>query len=271
MMTHSMHQASLKAALPREARPNRRERRRAETRERIIRAALDLFSERGVMATTVEDITNAADVGKGTFFNYFPSKEDILAHLCQLQMGKIKEFIAKSIGSSQSMDRLLYELAVMLVDEFGRSPALLQSILSSLFSSESARQSMAEDFVEDRKVLAELMAARQACGELRDDFSAIDLALQFQRALFGATVLWSLDPQKPLPDHLKEMADILWSGMRARTTIPEGCKGGQASLGPDVSVHGDKCKALELRWGRHGGGDESPHPSSPGAEPPQAR
>ncbi len=66
-------------------RPNRRERRCAETRERIINAALELFSERGVAATTVEDITNAADVGKGTFFNYFPSKEHILAHLCQTQ------------------------------------------------------------------------------------------------------------------------------------------------------------------------------------------
>jgi len=233
MMTLSMHQASPKGASPRKARPNRRERRRAETRDRIIRAALDLFSERGVIATTVEDITNAADVGKGTFFNYFPSKEDILAHLCQLQMGKIREFVAKAIGSSQSMDALLFELAVMLVDEFGRSPALLQSILASLFSSESARQSMAEDFVEDRKVLAELMEARQARGELRDDFTPDELALQFQRALFGATVLWSLDPEKPLPEHLKQMADILWSGIKARTTIRKGYQGGQASPGPD--------------------------------------
>ncbi|HLJ42079.1 MAG TPA: TetR family transcriptional regulator, partial [Candidatus Acidoferrales bacterium] len=56
------------------ARGGRRERRRTETRERIFRAALDLFAERGFMETTVEDITEAADVGKGTFFNYFPTK-----------------------------------------------------------------------------------------------------------------------------------------------------------------------------------------------------
>jgi len=41
--------------------------------------------------------------------------------------------------------------------------------------------------------------------------------------------------------------------------------------GQIVSVHRDKSKALELRWGWHGGGDASPPPSSPGAEPPQAR
>src|SRR5579862_9724680 len=62
------------------ARPaGRRERRRLETRERIYRAALELFAERGFMETTVEDITEAADVGKGTFFNYFPTKEHVLA------------------------------------------------------------------------------------------------------------------------------------------------------------------------------------------------
>src|ERR1700691_1261729 len=58
---------------------NRRERRRVETRERIYRAALRIFAQRGYLDTTVEDITEAADVGKGTFFNYFPTKEHVLA------------------------------------------------------------------------------------------------------------------------------------------------------------------------------------------------
>jgi hypothetical protein len=57
---------------------DRRQRRSAETRERLFHAAVRLFAEKGFAETTVEDITNAADVGKGTFFNYFPSKEHIL-------------------------------------------------------------------------------------------------------------------------------------------------------------------------------------------------
>src|SRR5580693_10353529 len=57
----------------------RRERHRAQTRDRLYRAAMDLFAQRGFLETTVEDITEAADVGKGTFFNYFPTKEHVLA------------------------------------------------------------------------------------------------------------------------------------------------------------------------------------------------
>jgi AcrR family transcriptional regulator len=216
-MNTSLNQINPEIALKCEKAPNRRERRRAETRERIIRSALRLFSERGVTATTVEDITNAADVGKGTFFNYFPSKEHILAHLCQLQMGKIREFVAQAMHSGETMDRVLYKLALIITEEFAHSPDLVRSILAPFFSTESARDQIADDLEQDREILAELMAARQQLGEIRADIVPMDLALQAQRALFGTTILWSLEPSKPLPDCLKEMSNVLWSGIRAPT------------------------------------------------------
>src|SRR5438045_84507 len=67
---------------------DRRQRRSAEIRERLFRAALQLFAQKGFLETTVEDITEAADVGKGTFFNYFPSKDHILLAFGEMQLGK---------------------------------------------------------------------------------------------------------------------------------------------------------------------------------------
>lgn len=60
---------------------SRVERRMAATRERLVSAALALFAERGIYDTTVEDITDAADVGKGTFYQHFPSKTAVIGHL----------------------------------------------------------------------------------------------------------------------------------------------------------------------------------------------
>src|SRR6478752_7646129 len=55
-----------------------RERKKLRTRETIVAAALQLFSERGYQQTTVADIAEAAEVSKGTLFAYFRSKEDIV-------------------------------------------------------------------------------------------------------------------------------------------------------------------------------------------------
>src|SRR5712692_8196525 len=83
--------------------PGRRQRRSAEIREKLFRAALQLFAEKGFAETTVEDITNAADVGKGTFFNYFPSKEHILIAFSEMQLAKLQTVVDSFRQSKEPM------------------------------------------------------------------------------------------------------------------------------------------------------------------------
>src|SRR5215467_2176472 len=85
------------------SKPSRRERRSAELRERLFRAALQLFASKGYAETTVEDITEAADVGKGTFFNYFPSKERLLIAFGEMQLARLEAVVGDAERSDQPM------------------------------------------------------------------------------------------------------------------------------------------------------------------------
>src|SRR6266581_2452736 len=54
---------------------------KSATRQRILQAARRLFADNGFDSTTTRDIAIAAQIATGTLFNYFPTKEDVLASL----------------------------------------------------------------------------------------------------------------------------------------------------------------------------------------------
>ena len=61
-----------------EARAAAAENRKAQTRERLLDAAILVIGEKGFDASSVEDFVAAANVSRGTFYNYFPTMEDLL-------------------------------------------------------------------------------------------------------------------------------------------------------------------------------------------------
>src|SRR5207342_720793 len=114
----------------------RRERRSADIRERLFRSALELFAQKGFAETTVEDITESADVGKGTFFNYFPSKEHVLGALAEIQISKLNEGLAAAKTGKKTYDVLL-DLSLVMPRLPGRSRLLTRSLMSGLAGSET--------------------------------------------------------------------------------------------------------------------------------------
>ncbi len=67
----------------------RKERRRLEVRGRILEASRELFGELGYRDTRVVEICERADVAKKTFFNHFPSKQDVLKELAQAVIDEV--------------------------------------------------------------------------------------------------------------------------------------------------------------------------------------
>lgn len=73
-------------------------------RERIVLAALDLFSEQGYDVTTVAAIVERAGVTRSTFFRYFPDKRDVLAAGQETMSALLAEGIAGSPAGATPLE-----------------------------------------------------------------------------------------------------------------------------------------------------------------------
>jgi AcrR family transcriptional regulator len=188
----------------------RRQRRAAETRIKLFRCALQLFAERGFSNVTVEDITEAADVGKGTFFNYFETKDHVLGVMVEIQLGKVGHAAELAAQGKQTIHSVLHRLALGLAEEPGRSPGLARAVISSFLASESVRAIIERKMREGREAIAAVVAAGQGRGEIDSRLDRGQVALQLQQTMMGTVLLWSLRGEPALKRLIEDSFQHFW-------------------------------------------------------------
>jgi len=198
---------------------DRRTRRSAETRERLFHAAMRMFAEKGFAEATVEDITNAADVGKGTFFNYFPSKEHILIAFSDMQLGKLERFVEVARNGKGPMRAFFRTMSQQMTSEPAKKPDVMRALLQANLSSVSVRELMRERNTRGERLLAEIVQIGQERGEFRRDVSALEMARVFRQMTFGTILLWSVYGDDSLAERIDRAIDILWTGFVPREDV----------------------------------------------------
>ena len=163
----------------------RRERKKEETRRRITLAALELFHEKGFEATTVDEITERADVAKGTFFNYFPRKESVLQALSEEWMEGAEEHAAHHGRTAGERILAVFGGAA---EAYGRDRALARMLVRVSMERmvcpepDTARSGL-------YRMVVEAIRDGQARGEFRRDL-APDSVFGVMASVFMGTLLW---------------------------------------------------------------------------------
>jgi AcrR family transcriptional regulator len=168
------------------------------TRERIIEVALRLFRERGWEATTTRDIAREAEIATGTLFNYFGSKEAILAQLAGEALAK-----ARIIFTKQDIAADLEEELFALVAAELRQLKPLRKLMIGLFETVLCPLAAAggdragESLRLPHLVLVGGIARKHGAPELSP------LALQMYWALYsGVLAFWASDKSPKQEDTL---------------------------------------------------------------------
>ncbi|TYC84598.1 TetR/AcrR family transcriptional regulator [Acetobacterium wieringae] len=81
---------------------SRRDRKKRQVLTTLVDVTMKLFMEKGFSETTIAEIASAADIGTGTFYNYFHSKEDVLRYVLTKNLDETKDSLEELIRSSMS-------------------------------------------------------------------------------------------------------------------------------------------------------------------------
>jgi len=100
-----------------------RERKKRQTRERLIEASFTLFAERGFDNVSVSEIAARVDVSERTFFRYFPSKEAVIFHDADERRRHVDELVA-NLPANLSLVEGLRRALQTLSHEFEESKDL---------------------------------------------------------------------------------------------------------------------------------------------------
>jgi AcrR family transcriptional regulator len=143
-------------------------------RRRLLEAATELFSERG-LEVGVADIAARAGVGRGTLFRNFPSKEHLIAAIV---VERMHESIAHAHEALDAGDpgTALFELIDSAINRSQSDRALFDALSDTWLANPEIRAAHAEMLT----VLERLLTRAQAAGAVRDDISAIDIVIMIK-------------------------------------------------------------------------------------------
>jgi AcrR family transcriptional regulator len=171
-----------------------RERNKRRTRARIIDTAIRLIGERGFDGLTVEEIAAAAEVGKGTIYNYFLTKEEIVVAFMADVERRAQERLQRFSSASRPVEEALADFILYQFRLKEPYRKFIPTFIAEMFARGDEMRPYVESIQQSvdapiRELLSELRERRL----LRPDIELANLTMIFKMHLFGLTIAWLND------------------------------------------------------------------------------
>jgi AcrR family transcriptional regulator len=167
-------------------------RRGRASRERIVERAAELFAERGIAATTVDEVLAAAGAGKGQFYHYFRSRDELAAAAVGQRCAQVVAGLTEALSGVSSLAGLDEALAGFVAGfEHSGMPGCPIGTLATEVAgrNEDARVQAAAGFDAWERLLADALQRMRQRGELRADAPPAVLATGLLASIEGGMVL----------------------------------------------------------------------------------
>ena len=182
---------------------SRRERKKRETHEKIFSNAMQLFRLQGFNATSVEQITQHADVGKGTFYNYFSTKEAVIVEFSRRTW---QELVSKgrqkpTLSTRQRVELLLKDWAEFMIKD--REIAWV-----TIRNREGSDYDMSLHYA-----LLAILTVGQQNSEISRDFDPAFLAESLEGMMIQHFIRWFVSGVGDLQDEVLDALSVFFDGL----------------------------------------------------------
>jgi len=148
---------------------SRKERDRLRNKEAILEAAVHLFAQKGFAETKLEDVAALAEFGKGTLYNYFKNKDDLLLSAFDYAVENVLNFLYEQLASVwDPLDRI--SLIANSQFNYYRSNSDFMNVIMTnqqVLMNHARSRSVFERFQELKKLIVFEMQAAIDAGQLR--------------------------------------------------------------------------------------------------------
>ena len=193
-----------------------RERKKLKTRESIQRTALRLFEKQGYEETTIEEIAAAAEISPSTFFNYFPTKEDVVLFDAYDPMA-IQMF--RDLPRDEPLNVGLRKVLEALSAAFERDEQVILARGRLFLEVPELRARVWDEVERTQLLIAQVLSERT--GRRPDDFELRVVARILTAALFEASLEWMRTKGRHgLVELFNRALDVVESGARFSALAP---------------------------------------------------
>lgn len=196
---------------------------RGDKRPRLVRAASEVFAEKGYASTRVADIAGRAGIGKGTVYEYFSSKEALLFAVFESinedVTARMNAVLADDRSAREQLFNLLRLGAEVVAEKVDLQPVVLDFWAASRGSAFEAQHHTAvvASYTSYRDQIAEFIRSGQRRGEFRDGVDVDALAVLVVAAMDGLGIQLyfdnSLDPRRAT----EAFGQLLYEGLRTES------------------------------------------------------
>ena len=180
------------------------------SRERIVESAAELFAERGVAGTSLDDVLAAAGAGKSQLYHYFSGRDELVVAAVGLRCTQVLAGLTQALGSVASMAGLAQALAGFVAgfEQMGLPGCPIGSLAAEVAErNDDARRQAAAGFDAWERLFADALERMRQRGELRADASPAVLATALLASIEGGMVL-SQTRKDPAPLHVAVEAGL---------------------------------------------------------------